>query len=409
MLKLVALAICMPVMSIASEVTFDSLEDPHGFTVSQGRALLGMEVTGSFNIGAESTTNMYQDTSEIEAGARDADLSGGLMRSWDKGMVALNLDYAKYKTFKGEYSAQDFDALSTLFLGSVKPSDNLTLKWTVADSEMLLGVSPADQVNGIGRGKEFDEMVELDGELALGAWYVGLKGRYFDSVSKQFQDTGDDIVRNTLDRVERTAIAYLGYQVNSTTDLYGYVGHQAIRYSETEASTGQLHDSDEHRFGGVINYAVDALQFTGDLYFFSRDFKSPVIGGFSEEWQANLKANYAFSESIALLIGASREFVESNIPGVGGLMISNVFAGGTWLPRSSTLLKAGLQYESLNPDGLKLEVVKTSFNLDIRQSMGPHVSVGLSLEAYAQKPEKTDLAAFDFHGSSAKIYCELDL
>lgn len=90
-------------------------------------------------------------------------------------------------------------------------------------------------------------------------------------------------------------------------------------------------------------------------------------------------------------------------------MISSVFAGGTWLPRSSTLLKAGLQYERLNPDGLKLEVVKTSFNLDIREGLGPHVSVGLSLQAYVQKPEKTDLAAFDFHGSTAKIYCELDL
>ena len=399
----------MPIISLASEVTFDSLEDPHGFDVSQGRGLWGIEVTGSLNIGAESTTNIYQDASEIDGGARDADLSGGLMRKWDTGMMALSLDYADYKAFKGEYSAQDFDTLSLLFLGSVKPSENLTLKWTVADSELLLGTSPADQLNGIGRGKELDEMVELDGELALGAWSVGLKGRYFDSVSQQSQDTDDGVVRDTLDRVERSAIAYLGYKINSATTLYSYVGKQTIRYTETAASTAQLHDSDEHRFGGVINYAADALQLTGDLYFFSRDFKSPAIGDFSGEWQANLKGNYALSDSIALVVGASREFNESNISGVGGLMISNVFAGGTWLPRNSTLLKVGLQYESVNPAGRKLEVLKTSFNVDIRESLGPHVSVGLSLQAYAQKPEKTDLAAFDFHGSTAKIYCELDL
>lgn len=396
-------------IAMASTVTFDDLDDPEAFPVGDGLVLLDTQLSASFDSGYQTTSNILFDAQELSGSALESELNLGAVRAGKWGMLAVVADFYDYQAQDAALSAADFDSATITVLGTWNASESLTLNLAFIDSESLIGVSPDDQLNGIGRGVELDNIIELQAEYAWTDWRVGVKTRFNDTKTEQTTAFNDVLVNDSLNRDERATAVYVGYQVSSALRLDVYTGQQKIDYVDSIINLANLHDSTEDRLGMLLSFSGESWQVDGDLYWFNQDFVSPAIQDLNDEWQLTLKAQYSLGEQSELLFATSRKFNETNIPGVAGLMTDNVFVGASFMLTPRTLAKFGYQYQITEPVGTSIELSTSILDVDLRFNVSKHVSLGLRYEGFSEEPDPSYLEDFNFEGNSLKAYVSLML
>lgn len=381
---------------------FEDLAVPGAFSPPKGMVVGLIQLDGEAGAGALSTNNVYQDSSHFDGTALQTALSTTLTSSSDTHLVTGTVEYFSQDFSDQAYSALDITVESATLFGRFVTSDWTNLRLLVIDEEDILGADQTDQLNGYSSGTESNRRYEAIFEVAAPTYFANAMWREDTTDSESFSGSATALEEDALDRTERDLIGLAG-RTFGWGKAFVFAGTQAVRYQSTTDPQLAGRNSDEHRYGVGLEYAVAKLAGDASMYRFSQDFDSAAIRNVENVWVGSGKLNYAATDRLALQLAFDRRFSETNIANVSGIIADNLFVGASVAFLPSLYLRMGPGYSRARILKTPVDITRYSLDIEAGWTLREHLKLLFKSSIFMQQPEIKAMQSLTAQQSSAAI------